>query len=87
MSCYTHGDGTFDLKVHDVVVWGEGNLYNLDEMEREMIFYKTMKKNFFQLIQYLRKVRYHLIVAISVELPTPERAASYEHRLDMYTLI
>ncbi len=38
-------------------IWGEGNLYNLDEMEREMIFYKIMKKKFFQLIQYLRKVR------------------------------
>ncbi len=53
MSCYIHGDGTFDLKIHDVVVWGGGNLYNLDEMEREMIFYKTMKIFF----QYLRKVR------------------------------
>ncbi len=49
-----------------LLLFGEGgNLYNLDEM----ILYKTMKKNFFQLIQYLRKVRYHLIVAISVELP------------------
>ncbi len=57
MSCYIHGDGTFDLKIHAVVVWGGGNLYNLDEKEREIIFYKTMKKNFFQLIQYLKKVR------------------------------
>ncbi len=57
MSCYIHGDGTFDLKIHAVVVWGVGKLYNLDEMESEMIFYKTTKKNFFQLIQYLRKVR------------------------------
>ncbi len=56
MSCYIHGDGIFDLKIHAVVVWGVGNLYNLDEMEREMIFYKTIKKNFFQLIQYLRKL-------------------------------
>ncbi len=56
MSCYTHGDGTFDLKIHAVVIWGGGNLYNLDEMESEMIFHKTMKKIFFQLIQYLRKV-------------------------------
>ncbi len=69
MSCYIHGDGTFDLKILAVVVWGGGNLYNFDEMESEMIFYKTMKKIFFQFIQYLRKVRYHLIVAISVELP------------------
>ncbi len=46
MSCYIHGDGTFDLEIHAVVVWGGGNLYNLDEMEREMKFYKTMKKNF-----------------------------------------
>ncbi len=57
MSCYILGDGTFDLKILAVVVWGGGNLYNLDEMEREMIFYKTMKKKFFQLIQYSRKVR------------------------------
>ncbi len=56
MSCYIHGNGTFDLKIHAVVVWGRGNLYNLDEMESEMIFYKTMKKVFLQLIQYLRKV-------------------------------
>ncbi len=48
-------DGTFGLKIHAVIVWGGGNLYNLDEME-EMIFYKTMKKIFFHLIQYLRKV-------------------------------
>ncbi len=52
-----HGDGTFDLKIHAVVVWGGENLYNLYEMESEMIFYKTMKNIFFQLIQYLRKVR------------------------------
>ncbi len=57
MSCYIHGDGTFDLKIHAVVAWGGGNLYNLDEIESEMIFYKTMKKIFFQLIQYLRKKR------------------------------
>ncbi len=55
MSCYIHGDGTFDLKIYAVVVWG-GEKYNLDEMEREMIFYKTIKKIFFQLIQYLKKV-------------------------------
>ncbi len=48
MSCYIHGDGTFDLKIHAVVVWGGGNSYNLDEMNTE-IFYKTMKKNFFNL--------------------------------------
>ncbi len=46
MSCYVHGDGTFDFKIHAVVVWGGGNLYNLDEMEKEMIFYKIMKKLF-----------------------------------------
>ncbi len=46
MSCYMHGDGTFDLKIHAVVVWGGGNLNNLDEIEREMIFYKTMKTFF-----------------------------------------
>ncbi len=57
MSCYIHGDETFDLKFHAVVVWGGGNLYNLDELESEMIFYKTMKKFFFQLIRYVRKVR------------------------------
>ncbi len=44
------------LKIHAVVVWEGGNLYNLDEMESE-IFYKTMKKIFPQLIQYLRKVQ------------------------------
>ncbi len=69
MSCHIHGDGTFDLKIHAVVVWGEGKLNNLDEMESEMIFYKTMKKNFSQLIQYFEKSAYHLIVAISVQLP------------------
>ncbi len=69
MSCYIHGDGTFDLKIHVVVVWGVGNLYNLDEMEREMIFYKTMKKKNFLTYSVLEKSPYHLIVAISVELP------------------
>ncbi len=49
VSCYIHGDGTFYLKIDAVVVWGGGNLYNLDEMECQMIFYKTMKKIFFQL--------------------------------------
>ncbi len=53
MSCYIHGDGTFDLKIHAVVVWGGGNLYNLDKMEREMIFYKTTK-NFFQNLRIVR---------------------------------
>ncbi len=68
--CYIHGgDGTFDLKIHAVVVWGGGNFYNLDEMEREMIFYKTMKKNFFPNYSVLEKSVYYLIVAISVELP------------------
>ncbi len=33
MSCYIHGDGTFDLKIH-AFVWGGGNMYNLEEMER-----------------------------------------------------
>ncbi len=56
VSCNIQGDGTFDLKIRAVIVWGGGNLYNLDEMEREMIFYKTVKKIFFQLIQYLKKV-------------------------------
>ncbi len=64
MSCYIHGDGTFDLKSHAVVVWGGGNLYNLDEMEREM-----MKKIFFLIYSVLEKSAYHLIVAISVKLP------------------
>ncbi len=67
MSCYIHGDGTFDL--HAVVVWGGGNLYNLNEIEREMIFYKTMKEFFFPTYSVLEKSAYHLIVAISVELP------------------
>ncbi len=49
MSCYIHGDGTFDLKIHAVVVWGGGNFYNLDEMEREMIFQKPLKKFFSKL--------------------------------------
>ncbi len=57
MSCYIHDDGTFDLKIHAVVVWGGGNLYTLYEMEGEIIFSKIMKKFFSQLIQYLRKVR------------------------------
>ncbi len=69
MSCYIHGDGTFDLKIHDVVVWGGGNLYNLDEIEREIIFYKTMKKKLFPTYSVLEKSAYHLIVAIFVELP------------------
>ncbi len=70
MICYIHSDGTSDLKIHAVVVWGGGNLYNLHEMEREMIFYKTMS-NFFFFPTYsvLKKSVYHLIVAISVELP------------------
>ncbi len=46
-----------------------GNFYNLDEMERETIFYKTMKK-FFSNYSVLEKSAYHLIVAISVKLPT-----------------
>ncbi len=45
------------LKSMLLLLGGGGNLYDLDEVEREMIFYKTMKKSFFQLIQYLRKVR------------------------------
>ncbi len=69
VSCYIHGDGTFDLKIQAVVVWGGGNLYNLDEMESEMIFYKTMKKIFFPTYSVFEKSVYHLIVAISVELP------------------
>ncbi len=69
MSCYIHGDGTFDHKIHAVVVWGVENLYNLDEMKREMIFYKTMKKIFFPTYSILEKSACHLIVAISVELP------------------
>ncbi len=46
VSCYIHGDGTFDLEIHAVVVWEGINMYSLDEMEREMIFYKTIKKVF-----------------------------------------
>ncbi len=82
MSCYILGDGTFDLKIHAVVVWEGGNLYNLDEMKSEMIFYKTMEKIFFQLIQYLR------IVAISVEVPiytrrlTPNFPTLTDNRMD-----
>ncbi len=53
--CYIHSDGSFDLKIHAVVVWGGGNLYNLDEMEREMIFYKTMKKIFSNLFSTWEK--------------------------------
>ncbi len=53
-----------------LLLFGEGgNLYNLDEMERVMIFYKTIKKNFFPTYSVLEKSAYHLIVAISVELP------------------
>ncbi len=70
MSCYIYRDGTFDLKIHTVLVWGGGNLYNLDEMEREMIFYKTAKKNFFPNYSVLEKSVYHLIMPISIELPT-----------------
>ncbi len=55
MSCYIHGDGTCDLKIHAVVVWGGGNLYNLDEIESEMIFYKIMKKNFSNLFSTWEK--------------------------------
>ncbi len=44
-------------------------MYNLDEMESEIIFYKTTKKNFFPTYSVLEKRAYHLIVAISVELP------------------
>ncbi len=63
----TSMDGTFDLKIHAVVVWGGGNLYNLDEMER-WYFIKPWK-NFFPTYSVLEKSAYHLIVAISVELP------------------
>ncbi len=69
MRCHIHGYGTFDLKIRAVVVWGRGNLYNLDETEREMIFYKTTEKNFFPTYLVLEKSVYHLIAAISVELP------------------
>ncbi len=55
MSCNIRGDGTFDLKIHAVVVWGGGNLYNLDEIERKMIFYKTMKKMFSNLFSTWEK--------------------------------
>ncbi len=72
MSGYIHGNGTFDLKIHAVVVWGGVNLYNLDEMEREMIFCKTIKKKF-PTYSVLEKSTYHLIVAISVELHTHAR--------------
>ncbi len=66
MSCYIHGDGTFDLKIRAVVVRGGGKSYNLDEMEREMIFYKTIK--IFPTYSVLEKSVY-LTVAISVALP------------------
>ncbi len=55
MSCYIPGNGTFDLKIHAVVVWGGRNFYNLDEMERELIFYKTMKKIFSELFSTWEK--------------------------------
>ncbi len=51
----TSTHGTFDLKIHAVVVWGGGNLYNLDEMESEMIFYKTMKTFFSNLFSTWEK--------------------------------
>ncbi len=70
MICYIQGDGTFDLKIHAVVVLGGGNLYNLNEMEKEMTLYKTMKKKIFPTYSVLEKSAYHLIVAISVELLT-----------------
>ncbi len=39
-----------------LLFFGEvGNLYNLDEIEREMIFYKTMKKNFSNLFSTWEK--------------------------------
>ncbi len=63
ISCYIHGDETFGHKIHVVVVWGGGNLYNLHEMEKEMIL------NFFPTYSVLEKSVHHLIVAISVELP------------------
>ncbi len=56
------------LQSMPVLFWGGGNLYNLDEVESEMIFYKTMKKIFSNL-SVLEKSAYHLIMAISVELP------------------
>ncbi len=72
MNCYIHGNGTFDLKLHAIVVWGGGNLYNLGEMEREMTLYKTTKK-FFSTYSVLDKSVYHLIVAISVKLSNHSR--------------
>ncbi len=85
MSDYNHGDGTFDLKIHAVVVWGGGNLYNLDEMEREMIFYKTMKKIFSYLFSIWESV-YHLIVTISVELPIYSLSATIDYIVASYRL-
>ncbi len=72
MSRYIHGAGTFVLKIHASVVWGGGNLYNLDEMERKMIFYRTTKN--ISNYSVLEKSAYHLIVAISVELPKYEKS-------------
>ncbi len=51
-----------------LLLFGGGNLYNLDEMGSEMIFYKT-RKIFFSTYSVLEKSVYHLIVAISVKLP------------------
>ncbi len=72
MSCYIHGDETFDLEIHAVVVWGGGNLYSLDEMEREVIFYKSMKF-FFPTYSVFEKSAYHLIGTICIELPIYEK--------------
>ncbi len=84
MSCYIHGDGTFDLKIRAVVVWGGGNLYNLDEVEKEMIFYKTIK-NFFSIYSVLEKSVYHLIAAISVELPQYSRGKNIQRFYKKYS--
>ncbi len=86
MSCYIHSDGTFDLKIPAVVVRGGGNLYNLDEIERQMIFYKTTKKIFFPTYSVLEKSAYHLIVAISVELPICARGLLVQNSIlnDIY---
>ncbi len=46
---------------HVVVVWGGGNMYNLDEMEREMIFYKTMKKFFSNLFSTWEKYIWEIL--------------------------
>ncbi len=62
MSCYIHGDGTFDLKFH-AVVWGGGNLYNLDEVESVKIwikvtpFYGTIIENPWQATSNFHKRR------------------------------